>query len=183
VEARLRPPPAQGDPARRPRPLLLKTPPNTARLRHLLDLYPDARVIYMHRDPYAVYLSTLRMLESVCEMHRLHDLDRAAMSEHVLATYPRMIERFFADLPRVRPGHFVALSYADLKAAPLAAVERIYYSLGLTCFGDARVRFSAYLDTVSEFRTESYAEFPAVRALLDARWGEAHARHQQFATA
>lgn len=166
-----------------PKQLLLKNPPNTARLRHLLDLYPDAKVVYMFRDPYAVYLSTLRMRETICEEHRLHDIDRAAMSEHILDTYPRMIERFFSDLPRLRPGNFVALSYADLKAAPLASVERIYETLGLKGFGETRARFSAYLDTVSEFRPASYREDPKLRALLDTRWGESHARHQQFATA
>ena len=165
------------------RPLLLKNPPNTARLRHLLDLYPDAKVVYMFRDPYAVYLSTMRMRQTVCDAHQLHALDRAAMSEHVLETYPRMVDRFFADLPRVRPGNFVALGYAELKAAPLAAVERIYGALGLPGFGDCRARFASYLDSVSEFRPASYREDPAVRALVDARWSEAHARHERFASA
>lgn len=166
-----------------PRPLLLKNPPNTARLKHLLDLYPDAKVVYMFRDPYAVYLSTLRMRETVCAQFRLHDCDRAALSEHVLETYPRMVERFFADLPRVRPGNFVALGYHDLKAAPLASLERIYGALGLKGFGEARPRFAAYLDTVSEFRPATYREDPSIRALVESRWGATHARHEQFASA
>jgi len=39
------------------RPLVLKSPPHTARIRILLDLFPDARFVFIHRDPYQVFQS------------------------------------------------------------------------------------------------------------------------------
>jgi hypothetical protein len=163
------------------RPLLLKNPPNTARLRHLLDLYPDARVIYLHRAPYDVYLSTLRMREKVCNLMKLHDVSAEESSEHILDTYPRLVGRFFADLPRVRPGNFVALSYEDLKAQPLAALQRIYETLGLSGFGSVRERFAAYLETVADFRPATYRRDDAIHRLVEQRWGETHALHAGLA--
>ncbi|MEM6521444.1 MAG: sulfotransferase, partial [Cyanobacteria bacterium P01_C01_bin.70] len=41
--------------------LLLKSPENTARVKHLLELYPDAKFIHIHRHPYRVFQSTLKM--------------------------------------------------------------------------------------------------------------------------
>lgn len=163
------------------RPLLLKNPPNTGRLRHLLDLYPDARIIYLHRAPYDVYLSTLRMREKVCNLMKLHDVSDEESSEHILETYPRLVGRFFADLPRVRPGHFVALSYEDLKAKPLSALERIYETLGLSGFGSVRERFAAYLETVADFRPATYRRDDAIHRLVEERWGGTHALHAGLA--
>src|SRR6185312_2307462 len=40
------------------KPLILKSPPHTARMRLLLDIFPDARFIHIRRDPYAVFVST-----------------------------------------------------------------------------------------------------------------------------
>ena len=40
------------------RPLVLKSPPHTARIRLLLDLFPDARFVHIHRNPYVVFRST-----------------------------------------------------------------------------------------------------------------------------
>jgi hypothetical protein len=163
------------------RPLLLKNPPNTARLSHLLDLYPDAKIIYMYRDPYEVYVSTLRMREAVCNMMRFQDYDAAAMSEHILDTYPRLIHRFFDDLPRVRPGHLVAIDYQDLKLRPLATVERVYATLGLNGFAANREHFSRYLDSVSEFQPMKYRADDAQRRLVEDRWRDAHSLHERFA--
>jgi omega-hydroxy-beta-dihydromenaquinone-9 sulfotransferase len=161
--------------------LLLKNPPNTARLKHLLDLYPDASVVYLYRDPYEVYLSTLRMHEKMSELMRLQRFDKAVASEHVLATYPRMIDRFFEDRGRVRSGRFVAIRYEDLKARPLAIIERVYEGLRLPDLDAARGRVLRYLDKVSDFRPAEYARDAATARMVEARWGATHALHDVFA--
>jgi hypothetical protein len=165
-----------------PRPLLLKNPPNTARLRHLLDLYPDAKVIYIYRDPYSVYLSTLRMRERIADQMRFHDVSRDEQSEHILSTYPRLLGRFFEDVPRTQAGNFSALRYEDLAKRPIESIELVYSKLGLSGFGQARERFVRYLGTVSEFKPAKYDRDDAVRRLVEKRWGATHAMHERFAT-
>src|SRR5205814_10706786 len=39
------------------RPLILKSPPHTARIRLLLELFPQARFVHIHRNPYTVFQS------------------------------------------------------------------------------------------------------------------------------
>jgi hypothetical protein len=55
------------------RPLALKSPPHTARIRLLLDLFPDARFVHIHRDPYEVFRSTRHMIRSVQPVFRLQE--------------------------------------------------------------------------------------------------------------
>jgi len=43
--------------------LILKNPSNTGRIKDLLKLYPNAKFIHIHRNPYNVFASTLNMHE------------------------------------------------------------------------------------------------------------------------
>lgn len=72
------------------RPLLLKSPPHTARIRLLLEMFPDARFVHIHRDPYTVFQSSRRMFQLMFDWHgvqrpRLDDLD-----DWVLRQYKEM---------------------------------------------------------------------------------------------
>jgi len=49
---------------------LSKNPPNTGRIIELLDMFPTARFIYIHRNPVEVYLSTRNFffkMDQVCQ--------------------------------------------------------------------------------------------------------------------
>ena len=51
--------------------LILKSPDNTARIRELWGMYPDARFINIHRDPYKTVRSTIHMFRTEMDSLRL----------------------------------------------------------------------------------------------------------------
>ena len=53
------------------RPLILKSPPHTARVRLILNVFPTARFIHIRRDPYTVFSSTMGLLRAVHPVFRL----------------------------------------------------------------------------------------------------------------
>src|SRR5262249_11698146 len=55
------------------RPLVLKSPPHTARIRLLLGLFPGARFVHIHRDPYVVFSSTRHMIRVGQPFYHLRD--------------------------------------------------------------------------------------------------------------
>ena len=44
--------------------ILLKNPANTARVRLLLDIFPDAKFIHIYRNPYDVYFSSKKCIKN-----------------------------------------------------------------------------------------------------------------------
>lgn len=63
------------------RPLLLKSPSHTAKVRRLLELFPDARFVHIHRHPYEVHQSQLKVYDTVLWHTYLQRPDRARVTD------------------------------------------------------------------------------------------------------
>jgi len=138
--------------------LLVKNPAHTAKVAHLRALWPDAVFIHIHRDPYQVYASTRRMLRTLLREFALHAHDPGEVDALVLDLYPRMMARFDADTAALPPGRLVEIRYGDLVADPLGQIERVYHTLHLGCFDEARPHFEGYLDTVRDYRPRTHGQ-------------------------
>jgi hypothetical protein len=121
---------------------VLKCPDHVFALTAIRAVYPDARLVFVHRDPVRVLLSVTRLTE-VLRRPFTRYLDRTQLgrdvSERWLAGTDLMIEaadqQAFAD-----PIFHVA--YVDLVSDPLGAVERLYrhFALDLDAAAANRIR-------------------------------------------
>lgn len=153
--------------------LLLKSPANTARLRLLLELFPDARFIFLHRDPLEVYASTLKLYRNVLPYFQLERYDWAQVRRDILWVYRELLTDYLTDRALVPDGHLVELAYADLTADPMAQLERLYEELDLGDFTIAAPRFAAYLDLhrVKNYPRKEYALPPEEMEEVEKEWG------------
>src|SRR5205085_3842132 len=69
--------------------LVLKSPPHTARIKVLKDMFPGALFIHIVRDPYVVYSSTVNLWKTLYRTHGLQKPTYAGLEERVLATFTR----------------------------------------------------------------------------------------------
>ncbi len=113
--------------------LLLKSPSHTARVRHLLRLFPGAKFIHISRPPRVVFQSNLALIKGLQDAFRLTPpIDAARQEEMIVAEYLATMERYVADRALIPPGDLAELRLQDLAADPLGEIERIYGALGLT---------------------------------------------------
>jgi len=70
-------------------PLILKSPPHTARIAMLTRLLPGARFVHIVRHPLEVFASTVRLWRSTRAGNALAAWDDAALEREVLAGYRR----------------------------------------------------------------------------------------------
>ncbi len=142
------------------RPLLIRNPVNAARIPQLRAIWPDARFIHIHRNPYTVQASSRRMFAVLVRELSLQEAqaDVAALVRHV---YPRLMTRLVADSAALPPGSFTEIRYERFREAPVAELERVHAELGLPGFGEARAAFQSYGDSVSGHRQAEHAIDPA----------------------
>ncbi len=160
------------------RTMLIKNPVYTARLKRLAHLFPAAKFIHIHRNPYRVFESTRSLFRKQLDLFALQPWDFADIEPVLLAGYDRMMQALVDDAAALPDSRFVEIGYDVLDSDPLAAIETIYRSLELDGFEQDQPRFTAYLDGIRGYKKNSYrmqaAEDEAVRAVLQPwaeRWG------------
>jgi len=153
------------------RPMVLKSPPNTGRIKLILEMFPDARFVHIHRDPYVVYQSTCHLHQKCMEHYSLQRPDPATMHRRVMRMYCEMFDAYFAEKSLIPEGHFCELTYADLEADPVREVRQVYEKLGLPDFGVVEPAMKEYVGTLAGYKKNSHVELAAdVRAEIGRDW-------------
>jgi hypothetical protein len=138
------------------RPLILKSPPHTARVRLLLELFPKARFVHVCREPYTVFRSTLKLFEGVSGMVGLQRPAIERIPGRVLRQYRLMHDAYFADRPLIPPGQLHEVRFEDLERDPLCEIERTYATLNLPDFGEVRPAMAEYIASLRDYRKGEY---------------------------
>ena len=143
-------------------PLVLKSPPHSCRIGLLLQMFPRARFVHIHRDPYDVFRSSRLMFQVVFEMHRVQRRRVDDLDDWILRQYREMYDAFFEERGLIPEGQFLVavigrflgraffeerglipegqfheVGYEELEKDPVGQVRRIYEALNLPEFGPA----------------------------------------------
>lgn len=143
------------------RPLVLKSPPHTARIRGLLEMFPEAKFLHIHRDPYAVFQSSLRMMGDSSRRQALQRPRREAIEDRVLRWYRLMYEAFFADRCLVLPGRFHEVGFEELERDMVAVMRGSYAALDLPSFCQIEPEVRRYAAAMQGYHKTAYAPLPS----------------------
>lgn len=154
-----------------PRALLLKSPPHTARIKTILELFPDARFVHIHRDPYTVFQSQRHFFDTAGWFTYLQTPDLAAIDEGILQRHETMYDAYFEDLALIPPGQFAEIRFTDLEADPVAEIAAIYDRLGLPAFEKTRPQLEKFVAGLDGYQKNRFPPLDsATRKLVAARW-------------
>lgn len=107
---------------------VLKMPSDALFIRQLFKTFPDAKVIWTHRDPYAAFGSSMGMRGSSRPMFEV-DEGREYMREKFPLQLALHLSRPL-EVSQERPDDIYHLYYDDLVGDPVAQVKKIYGWLG-----------------------------------------------------
>ena len=142
------------------RPLVLKSPPHTSRIKLLLDTFPDARFVHIHRNPYAVFQSTQRQTRVSVRTMGLQPIEDRYVTDLVIERFRTMYEAFFEERSLIPDGRFHEVSFEDLEKDPVGQVRQIYDRLGLSGFEAMRPSLEGYVATQAHYRKNTYRDLP-----------------------
>ena len=151
--------------------LILKNPPNSTRIKELLEIFPDAKFIHIYRNPYKVYLSTKKMRTKVLDKLALQDAYEDEIEDQVINNYIRFMNSFFKQKGRIPNKNFVEISYENLVAEPLKQVQIIYGKLDLTDFDKAKPYLEKYLESKKDYKTNVYRIDKKIIDKVKINWG------------
>lgn len=149
--------------------LLLKNPANTARIALLKRMFPGARFIHIHRDPYKVFASTVHLYLKAQEAWGLHATDRDRIACHVLQAYRELMSAYFTQCDTLDEGELVEISFRDLQRDPMATLAGIYDQIDLAGFNAAAPHFQRYLNSQRGYR-KNHLSLSAVEKRRIGNW-------------
>jgi hypothetical protein len=143
----------------------LKSPHHAIALDALAAVYPDARLVYLHRDPVAVVASACSLIGCLSGTFSAAD-HRAYIAQRwsdVLVESVDRVDAFRAGRPDYP---ILDLQYADLLADPVATVAEVYRFAGLPFGGTVETVVAEYVRTHPRGRFGTH-RYTAAEAGLD----------------
>jgi hypothetical protein len=157
--------------------LVLKSPPHTARLPVLKQMFPAAVFVHIVRDPFVVFPSTVNLWRTLYLTHGLQKPNFDGLDELVLSTFTRMYERLEEGKKLLDPRQFYEIRYEDLIKDPVGEMRKMYDHLGLGGFDEMLPHLQEYLASVKGYETNRYTLTDAQRAVVAERWGDVIRRY------
>ena len=127
-----------------PRQLVLKSPCHTGRVRLLLKLYPGAKFVFVHRNPYEVFLSGAHMASTTYGWMFLQSPSDEDLQEYILNQGEILHNEYFdcRNNPQLlNDKNSAEVSFAELTKDPVKSMQEIYKKLGFDSF-DPQVQSS-----------------------------------------
>ncbi len=137
---------------------MLKSPDHVFCLDAIRAAYPDAVIVFLHRDPLSVVSSCARLAEALRRPFTNH-LDPGEVgqqvSERLVQAADHMMEAA-GRIPRI-----LHLHYGQVVAQPIAAIRRLYRHCGFELGRSAEQRMAAFLARPRRrpARTQDFARF------------------------
>ena len=153
-----------------PKTVILKSPPHTARIRTILERFPDAKFVYIHRNPYVLFPSTYNLWTKLAVTHGVQVMKEEGLAEKVLDDFVRMDEAYTADKPLLKPGQITEISYDDLVADPVGTLEKIYADIGIDGFEKKRPLFEEFAATQKDYKKNKFSIAPEIAEKIAVRW-------------
>ena len=150
--------------------LLLKNPPNTARIALLAQRYPQAKFIHIHRNPYDVYRSTRHLYDKMSAGFGLQTVTPAQRDEIILYVYERMMRAYLEQRRAIPRERLVEVRFEDLERKPMDEIERIYQALELPGWRRAAGSIEAYLSAQRSYQKNRYQDDPEAVRQVNRRW-------------
>ncbi|MGI9392884.1 MAG: sulfotransferase family protein, partial [Parvibaculales bacterium] len=151
--------------------IILKNPHNTARVKILKEMYPGAKFIFIHRNPYDVFSSTKHLHMTLIKEQYMQAFSEHEINELVLHCYEQMMQGYLEQRKLIGIDNLIEISYSDLNENPMKCMEKVYKKLNLKNYQGVKKYFEDYLLSQQTYRKNAFTPLSAeLKANIKRRW-------------
>lgn len=138
------------------RTIVTKNPGHTFRIPVLLEMFPDAKFVYIRRDPYAVYQSTMHLRRTMLSENSLGPTDFSTSEEDMLYFYEKCIRTYEETKTLIPAGHLYELRFEDMEKDPLGEIRKVYHNLNLPGWERLEPKIQEKLPSLKAYRKNAF---------------------------
>ncbi len=151
------------------KPIVMKSPSHTYRVATLLELFPDARFVYIHRDPYAVFSSSLHLRRTMYMENSFIEPTEENLYQDTLETLDTCLKTYEETRHMIPEKNLVEIRYSDLEAHPVEQMQRVYETLGFEGWERMQPIFEREAQAMSEYKKNRFIMDDETRQMIYSR--------------
>lgn len=136
--------------------LLLKSPTHTFRIAILQELFPDAKFVYIVRNPYRVFQSAMHLRKTIYTENGLATPQDKGWESSVLGLMDLGYESVQRDRAKLAPNQFHELRLEDLERDILGELKSVYDHLELTGFDQLAAKVQPQLESLQKHKKNQF---------------------------
>lgn len=121
-----------------------KNPPNTFRIPQLLKLFPNARFIYIYRNPINVLSSYILFMFEVINGVGFQKADKELFEKQSFQLFKEALDKYESDKALIPSENLVEIKYEEFKQEPIQTIENIYNQFGMANFEQLSAKLKTY---------------------------------------
>lgn len=150
---------------------LSKNPPHTGRVKELVKMFPNAKFIYLMRNPYTVFESTRSFFTNTIQPLKLEDISNEELEKNILEIYAKLYKRYEADKVFIPKENLVEIKFEDFEANASDLTKDIYQRLSIPGYEEAKADIEAYLGKKKGYKKNAYKYEDRTVKLVEENWG------------
>ncbi|MFT4646760.1 MAG: hypothetical protein ACI8ZX_003193 [Planctomycetota bacterium] len=151
--------------------LLLKNPHNTSRVKELLEMFPKAKFVFIHRNPLDVYISMIHLYGKVIETQFLQYATIRERKELILYYYKETMQKYLKDRAMIPKESLFEVGFDEFTGNEMEMAEKMYTHLDIDGFENAKPRIQHYLDSVKTYKKNKFRKIdPEMEARIRKEW-------------
>ncbi|MCB9256741.1 MAG: sulfotransferase [Chitinophagales bacterium] len=153
------------------KPLVLKNPHNTSRVKELLELYPNAKFIFIHRNPYDVFVSTRHLMFRAVRAQFLEFVSHRDIEDMIFYFFTHTMKKYIAEKDLIPKENLVEVSFDQMEEDSAGQIARMYKELDLPNYDKAKPYFDEYLASVKNYKKNKFRNLrPEILERINREW-------------
>jgi hypothetical protein len=153
------------------KPIVLKSPTHTGRIKILSEMFPRAKFIHITRNPHQLFSSSRRLWQALDEVQAFQIPHEKNLDEFIFAAMERMYRGFESQRASVDSASICDVRYEELIQDPVGTLARVYDQLQLGDFEKVRCRIEESMQQRKGHKTNVHQLPPDIIEQIERRWG------------
>ncbi len=150
--------------------IILKNPANTGRIKRLITMYPEAKFIFIYRNPLIVYLSTKKFFLNLFPTLQFQEIEQGQITTMILDLFERFIKDYDKYKYLIPKTQLIEVRFDDLEATPLLEIEKIYTTLKIDGFEEAKYLIQTFIQSNKNYEKNKYRITKKEMKLVLEKW-------------
>lgn len=150
---------------------LSKNPPNTGRISVLLDMFPEARFVFIHRNPIEVFLSTRNFFFKMLPHLQLQTIESEALEAVIFELYKDILHDYLSQRELIPKNNLVEISFDELEKNPEDCIKNLYRELEIDGYKESKANIKAYLESMKSYQKNKHQITSELLDKIQSEWG------------